>query len=146
MIKNNARIVRHLQRIFMYGKGGETVSVRQFLDWLRKRTDPETGKPYSVADSTFYSYMQGHMTFPVDLLPLLLEYTLDLQMLRDYGLTAEVRTRAIKKIEMLLDEIEERKKKIVEVKEVVGLKSMMLLKDGGGGWKICEADDVTQAK
>lgn len=139
--KNKGKIVRHLQRIFMYGKDGETASVRKFLDWLRARTDQEIDEKYNVADSTFYQYIQGNMTFPVDLLSLLIEYTLDLALLRDYGLSIRVRERAVEKIETILNEIEDRKKKIKEVKEVVGLKGMMLIRDGKGGWEVHTEED-----
>jgi len=81
-LKNNDGISSHLQRIFIYGdEMAESGRVNSFLNFLSSKINPFTNKPFELGARSLYRYISGEMHFPVDLLPALVSWSLDEQLM-----------------------------------------------------------------
>src|SRR3990172_2943817 len=86
-LKNNAGISSHLQRIFIYGdEMAESGRVNSFLDFLSSKINPFTNKLYELGARSLYRYISGEMHFPVDLLPALVSWSLDEQLMTAFNI------------------------------------------------------------
>lgn len=87
MLKHSEGISSHLQRIFTYGdEMSEKKRVDDFLDYLNTRINPFTKKPYELGARSLYRYISGEQHFPVDLLPPLVDWSLDEKLMESYNI------------------------------------------------------------
>ena len=86
-LKNNEGISAHLRRIFIYGDElAEQNRVHSFLEFLSAKINPFTNKPYELGERSLYRYISGEMHFPVDLLPALVSWSLDEQLMTAFNI------------------------------------------------------------
>ena len=86
-LKNNEGISSHLQRIFIYtDEMAESGRVNSFLDFLSSKSNPFTNKLYELGARSLYRYISGEMHFPVDLLPPLVSWSLDEQLMTAFNI------------------------------------------------------------
>lgn len=87
MLKHSDGIAGHLQRIFIYGdEMKESGRVNEFLEYVNTRINPFTKKAYDLGARSLYRYISGEQHFPVDLLPPLVDWSLDEKLMEAYNI------------------------------------------------------------
>jgi len=128
-LKNNDGISAHLQRIFIYGdEMAESHRVNSFLDFLAARINPFTARPYELGARSLYRYISGEMHFPVDLLPPLVSWSLDEQLMAAFNIYP-----APGDVELLKEKIEKEETVLKQHQESIDLMRSRLLRPMGKG-------------
>ena len=122
-IKNNAKITKHLQRIFIYSEemdNATTLShesrVDSFVQYLRTTVDPETDKPYEISSRSMYDYIAGTSQFPVDLLNPLVNWSADAELMAAYGIMLPMTEN-----EKFMKKLEEKEASLKKINDEIAL-------------------------